>query len=134
MKSYPYISFQGNCEDAINFYAQLFNAEVSDKKTYNDAEIDLPESYRNKISHVELTGNGISIMAYDVAPDTPLNSGNKVVMSLDLQDKSKAQTLFDALSKDGTVHEALTESDWNALYGRCTDRFNVQWMINCDLN
>ncbi|MEQ3499845.1 hypothetical protein ABMY20_08800 [Tenacibaculum sp. SSH1-16] len=72
-------------------------------------------------------------MAYDVSPDTPLNSGNNIQMSVDLDDEEKATVVFNELSNGGIVHTELLETEWNALYGACTDKFNIRWMVNCKL-
>ena len=133
MKVRPYLAFSGNCQEAINFYADCFNAEVTNKITYEHAKMDIPESYRNKIQHAEIKGNGVHILAYDASPDTPLNSGNKIHMSIDLNDTEKAKALFIELSKGGQVNHPFNEERWGALYRRCTDKFGIHWMINCSL-
>lgn len=134
MKTQAYLAFKGECENALNFYADLFDARIENKITYQNSNRDIPEHYRTKIEHAELKGNGISIMAYDASPDTPLNSGNNIHMSVELHDKAKAKEIWDSLSDGGTIHDNLSEREWNALYGRCTDKYNIQWMVNCPLN
>lgn len=71
MKVQAYLSFKGNCQEALNFYADLFDAKVVNRQTYEDKEIDIPSSYREKLQHAELKGNSIHFMAYDASPDTP---------------------------------------------------------------
>lgn len=134
MKVQAYLAFKGNCNKALNYYAELFDAEIKNKQTYEDSKRDIPENYRKNLEHAELKGNGIHIMAYDASPDTPLNSGNNIQMSINLNDKVKAKDIFNALSKNGTIHHQFREREWNALFGRCTDQFNIQWMVNCHLN
>ena len=131
MKVQPYLVFNGNCEEALSFYSSLFDASLQNKQTYQDANYDIPESYRNNLQHAELKGNGVHIMAYDASPDTPLNSGNNVQMSIDLDDKDKAEKLFNQLYDGGTVHHKFREREWGAYFGRCTDKYDIQWMINC---
>lgn len=133
MKVQPYLAFSGDCQQAIDFYANCFNAEVTKRITYENSKIDIPESYKNKLQHAEVKGNGIHILAYDAAPDTPLNSGNKIHMSIDLKNAEKGKKLFKKLSEGGQVNNPFNEEDWGALYGRCTDKFGIHWMVNCDL-
>ncbi len=133
MKVQAYLAFSGDCQQALNFYADCFDAEVTNRQTYEDSKMDIPESYRHNLQHAELKGKGIHLMAYDAAPDTPLNNGNKIHMSIDLNDRSKAEKLFEALSSGGQVNHNFTEKDWGAMYGRCTDKFGIHWMINCDI-
>jgi PhnB protein len=133
MNVQAYLSFSGDCQQALNFYADCFNAKIINKQTYEDAKIDIPASYRHNLQHAELKGKGVHFMAYDAAPDTPLNNGNKIHMAVDLEDRDKAKGLFERLSKGGQVNHHFSEKDWGALYGRCTDKFGIHWMINCDL-
>ena len=128
-----YLAYRGECQNALNFYAKLFDAKILNKQTYKDSKRDIPEDYRHNLQHAELKGKGIHIMAYDVSPDTPLNSGNNIHMSVEINDEDKAKEIFSALSNGGIIHNDFSEMEWGALYGRCTDKYNIQWMVNCQL-
>ena len=128
MKIQAYLAFNGNCQEALNFYANLFNAEIKNRQTYEDKKIDVPSSFRQKLQHAELKGKGVHFMAYDAAPDTPLNNGNQINMSVDLNDLDEGKQLFKELS---SVHHEFREREWGH-FGRCTDRFGIGWMINVD--
>ncbi|GHC48150.1 VOC family protein [Ulvibacter litoralis] len=131
MKIQSYLAFDGNCQEALKFYSTLFNATIQNKQTYKDAKMDIPEHYRDKLQHAELSGKGVHFMAYDAAPDTPITSGNQVHLSIDLTDKSEAETLFNDLSAEGKVHHDFKEREWG-YFGRCTDKFGIHWMLNCE--
>ncbi|WP_419211470.1 VOC family protein [Maribacter sp. X9] len=131
MKIQAYLAFNGNCQEALNFYANLFNADVKNRQTYEDKEIDVPSSYRQKLQHAELKGKGVHFMAYDSAPDTPLNNGNQINMSIDMDDIDEGRQMFKDLSGGGQVHHEFREREWG-FFGRCTDRFGIGWMINVD--
>ena len=130
MKAQAYLSFDGNCQEALSFYKGILGGEVVNRETWEGKETDIPEHYRNKLQHAELKGKGFHFMAYDAAPDTPLTSGNKVCMSLDYSDKAEAKSVFEALSAQGKINSPFQETSWNAHYGRCTDQFGVEWMVN----
>ncbi|MEJ1221371.1 VOC family protein [Sediminicola sp. 1XM1-17] len=129
MKVQSYLAFNGNCQEALNFYGDLFHAEVQNRITYEDKKIDVPSSFRNKLQHAELKGKGIHFMAYDASPDTPINHGNQIHMSVDLQGSDEAEKLFNELSKGGQVHHNFREREWGH-FGRCTDKFGINWMVN----
>lgn len=131
MKIQAYLAFNGNCQEALNFYADLFDADVKNRQTYEDKNIDVPSSYRQKLQHAEIKGKGIHFMAYDASPDTPLNNGNQINMSIDLNEFDKGKQLFKDLSSGGQVHHEFREREWG-YFGRCTDRFGIGWMINVD--
>ncbi|MHB0754698.1 VOC family protein [Polaribacter sp. M15] len=131
MRVQPYLTFNGNCNEALNFYSELFNAEVKNKQTYHDKKIDVPLSHRKKLQHAELKGKGIHLMAYDASPDTPLNAGNNISISVDLNDNEEAEDVFNNLSKEGITHHEFKEREWG-YYGRCTDKYGISWMVNCN--
>ena len=133
MKIQAYLSFNGKCQEAFSFYEKLFGGNLSNKETYENKEMDIPEHYRKKIQHIELKGKGFHFMGYDASPDTPITKGNNVQMSIDLDSKEDTKTIFDQLSSSGKTHTPLQETTWDAYYGRCTDQFGIEWMLNCKL-
>lgn len=130
MKVQAYLAFDGNCQQALDFYADLFDAEIRNRQTYFEAEMDIPNSYRDKLQHAEVRGKGVEFMAYDASPDTPINHGNQIHMSVDVDSREKAQKIFESLSHQGQVHHNFREREWG-YYGRCTDKFGINWMVNC---
>ncbi|OBX23662.1 MULTISPECIES: VOC family protein [Bizionia] len=130
MKIQAYLAFNGNCQEALNFYSEMFNAEIKNRQTYQDQKIDVPSSYRDKLQHAELKGNGVHFMAYDASPDTPINHGNQIHMSIDANNKEEAEEFFKKLSQLGMVHHNFREREWG-YFGRCSDQFGINWMINC---
>lgn len=131
MNVQAYLAFNGNCQEALNFYKDLFDGTIQNRQTYEDKEIDVPSSYRQKLQHAELKGKGVQFMAYDASPDTTINHGNQIHMSVDLNDKNEAEQMFGSLSKGGQVHHNFREREWG-YFGRCTDRFGINWMVNCN--
>lgn len=131
MNIQAYLAFNGNCQEALDFYSELFDAKIQNRQTYEDKKIDVPSSYRQKLQHAELKGKGVNFMAYDAAPDTPINHGNQIHMSIDFNDLEKAKDVFETLSQNGKTHHNFRERAWGH-FGRCTDKFGINWMVNCD--
>ncbi|MBP1839486.1 VOC family protein [Formosa algae] len=131
MNVQAYLAFKGNCLQALNFYSDVFNAKIINKQTYKDSKIDVPLTYLDKLQHAELKGKGIHVMAYDASPDTPINHGNQIHMSVDLNTKDEAESVFETLSENGQVHHDFREREWG-YYGRCTDEYGINWMVNCN--
>ena len=125
MKVQPYLAFKGECKSALQFYKSILGGSIENEQTYNDVEIDIPGNYRDKLQHAELKGNGFHIMAYF----SPLHN-----ICPDADSKEKAEEIFNQLSKNGTVHTPFQEMSWNALYGRCSDQYNISWMVNYKKN
>lgn len=131
MKVQAYLAFDGNCQEALNFYGDLFNAQVENKITYEDKKIDVPQSFRKKLQHAELKGKGVHFMGYDASPDTSLTKGSNVHISVDLNDEGEAESIFKSLCNGGLLHEDFSEREWG-YFGRCTDKFGINWMVNCN--
>ncbi|QLE00419.1 VOC family protein [Galbibacter sp. BG1] len=130
MKIQAYLAFKNQCEEALNFYKGIFGGEVVNKQTYEDKNMDIPESYRHNLQHAELKGKGFHFMAYDASPDTPITSGSNMYMSIDATSKEEAEDIFKKLSGGGSVHQPFEKSSWGDYFGRCTDKYNIQWMVN----
>ena len=129
MNVQAYLAFQGNCQEALKFYSEIFNADIKNLQTYEDRKIDVPSNYRQKWQHAELKGKGVHFMAYDASPDTPINHGNQIHMSVDLSNASEAEQIFNQLSEGGQIHHNFREREWGH-FGRCSDKFGIGWMIN----
>lgn len=130
MRIEPYLSFNGNCQEAFNFYKELFGGTIENKETYENKEIDIPENYRKKWQHAEFKGKNFVLLGYDAAPDTPLTDGTNMHLGVDLDTEEQAREIFGRLSQKGKVHTSFQKTSWGAHYGRCTDQFGINWMIN----
>ena len=130
MKVQPYLAFKGNCKNALEHYQSIIGGAITNEQTYEDAKMDIPNDYRHKLQHAELKGDGFHIMAYDASPDTPLTSGSNINMSVDLETREEAEQIFNQLSQGGKVHTPFQDVPWDASYGRCSDKYNVSWMVN----
>ena len=132
-----YVNYNGNCEEAFNFYANIFEgSSLSFDRFSSMPNADqMPESDQNKIMHAALTlGNQGLIMGSDIVQGM---SGEVVFgnnFGLTLQPDSEAETirLFNALSAGGTVTMPLEKTFWNATFGMFVDKFGINWMVNYD--
>jgi PhnB protein len=94
----------------------------------------LAESDKNLIMHIELPIVGGHVLMGTDAPETMgfnVNFGNNVHLSIEPDTRAEAKQLFDALSEGGQITMQLQDMFWGAYYGSCTDKYGVQWMINC---
>ena len=130
MKIQAYLSFKGNCQKALDYYQSIFGGKIVNRQDYSDEKIDIPEHYRNKLQHAELKGDGFHIMAYDASPDTPITDGTNIQMSIDLENEEKAKNVFHDLANQGKIQTEFQKTNWGAHYGRVTDQFGINWMIN----
>jgi PhnB protein len=134
----PYLTMPGTCEVAFNFYKSVFGGDFSHISRFGEMPGDapVPESQKNKIMHVSLPlGNGIDLMGSDSSEvfGQVTVMGNSVSISVNTDDKAEARRIFDGLSSGGKVSMDLQETFWGALYGMLTDKFGINWMVNCDI-
>ena len=135
----PYLNFNGNTEEAFNFYKSVFGGEFITVQRFKDTpEADkIPEADRDKIMHIALPiGKGTILMATDALESMghPLTVGNNFYMSVNANSEKEADKLFKALSAGGRVIIPIEKAFWGAYFGMFTDKFGIQWMINYDYN
>lgn len=128
----PYLTFDGNCEEAINFYQSILGGET-DFKRFSDGPADMPidEGQNNKIMHVLFTFNGCTLMASDSGGHYPVHQGNNVHLSLYFPNKEKAAAAFEKFSEGGMVTAPFKEVFWGGSFGSVTDKFGISWLFNC---
>ena len=133
----PYLNFNGNIEEAFNFYKTVFGGEFASVMRFKDA----PAEYRapgedNKIMHISLPiGNGTVLMASDV-PDSfgKVNMGSNMHIAISTSSEEEANKLFKGLSTGGKVTMPHDKTFWGSYFGMLTDKFGVQWMGSYDYN
>lgn len=131
----PYLHFAGDCEEALAHYVSCLGGRLEGVQRYGDADMgmEIPEEYRNKVLHARLSFGDNVLMASDVFPGQPLETGSRVQLVLELTDEATTQRIFADLSAGGEVTMPLERQFWGALYGKLTDRFGIAWMLNCQL-
>ena len=134
----PYLSFKNNCEEAFDFYRSVVGGEFTAKMRMTDIDcgVPVPDEAKNMIMHVSLPIGGTVLMGSD-APEgfgPPMVPGNNFSVAIAADDEAEASRLFDGLSDGGQVTMPLADAPWGALFGMFTDKFGIQWMVNCDRN
>ncbi|MFG6415342.1 VOC family protein [Roseateles sp. DC23W] len=133
MKIDPYLFFEGNCEQAIEFYEQALAAKVEFMMRYAESPEPLPEGMvppgaEQKVMHASLHIGGALVMMSD-----DLNSSGGgfkgFSLSLDCPDADAAREAFAALADGGHVVMPLGKTFWAPLFGMVTDRFGVSWQV-----
>jgi PhnB protein len=126
----PYISFRDNAREALEFYRQVFGGELS-VMTFGDmgTPADAPEA--NKVMHGMLeTKSGFTLMAADTPPGMTVTNGDNISISLSGDDDAELRGYWDQLSSSGNVGMALEKQMWGDVFGMCTDRFGITWLVN----
>jgi len=129
----PYLNFQGNTEEAFNFYKSVFGTEFSNIIRFKDVQgVNAPGDDQEKIMHIALPiGNGNLLMATDMleSQGQMLKTGNNFAMSVQATSEDEALHFYNGLSAGGTIEAPYKKEFWG-YFGMFLDKFGVRWMIN----
>lgn len=135
-----YLNFMGNTEQAFLHYKSIFKTEfampIQRMKDIppGPGAPQLPEAEKNMVMHAELPITGGHVLMGTDALESmghKLNFGNNFSINLEPDTREEADRLFNALSAGGNVMMPMQDMFWGAYFGSCSDKFGVQWMVNC---
>ena len=131
----PYINFNGNAEEAFNFYKSVFGGEFALIIRFGDMpNPNIPETENNKIMHIALPiGNNV-LMANDVPEfmGKVNDMENRSKISISAQSREEADQLFNGLSAGGTIEMPIADSPWGSYFGMFRDKYGIEWMVDFD--
>ena len=133
MQLTPYIMFNGNCEEALNFYAKTIGGEIKHLSRYEGSPAESMSADKQKVLHANFVSNDIAFMAADGQQGGAQNVG-MVHLCLDFKDATIEEEVFNALSEGAQITMPLQDTFWGAKFGMLTDKFGIQWMFNCEVN
>ena|ERR1035438_2262216 len=129
-----YLSFDGNCREAMEFYQQCFGAELY-LLPFSEVPGALPEEAgeaKDRIMHATLRKGSTLLMAADTLPGAPFQQGNNFSVIIHCESLPEIERLFTALGENGKVTMALQETFWAGRFGTLTDQFGISWMFNLE--
>jgi PhnB protein len=127
----PYISFKGNCREAIEFYKNALDAETVFIQTVGESPMANMGPPENILHSTIKVGGSTIMMSDDPTPEAKAGGGN-ISLAIGLNDPERAKKLFTNLAKGGSVIMPLEKTFWAEAFGMVTDKFGIKWMINCD--
>jgi PhnB protein len=123
--------FTTNCEQALAFYAECGLGRIVDMLRYGEHGMPAGSAaMRGKIMHARFEGPGVLFYASDNDDAEPMRGSAHILM---MNDRAQTTALFERMAVGGKVTTALGIQPWGDYYGKLTDRFGVQWMLNCIL-
>ena len=134
MKLEIFITFNGNCREALEFYAKVFKAEVGNLMTYGDAPPDpnyvCPEDDRDRIMYAGLPVGGMVAMFSDVPAGSEFIQGNNISPTIGSDDKNEITRLYNELKEGGEVYMELGKTFFSELFCMVEDKFGIIWQIS----
>jgi PhnB protein len=135
----PHINFNGNAEEAFNFYKSVFGGEFAKILRFKDLaspEFPVAENEATKIMHIALPIGKSILMANDVPEILGRTNENenrsKIVISA--ESKEEADKLFNGLSAGGQIEMPISDSPWGSYFGMFRDKYGIEWMVDFDSN
>lgn len=126
----PYINFDGNAKDAMEFYKNAFGGQLT-MSTFKEGGMPHDPTEENKIMHAMLIAdNGITLMASDTPKGWGYNPGTNVSISLSGDNEGELKGYWDKLSTDAKIDQPLEKAPWGDMFGMFTDKFGIRWMVN----
>ena len=134
MQFIPYLGFNGDAHEALEFYAKTLGARL-DMTAYGDtpAAQHVPVSAHDRIMHGVLMLNGSAILMGSDAPAGPAEKVQGMQVALVLDDVAEGERIFTALADGGTTVMPYEKTFWSERFGMCVDRFGTPWMVNAGM-
>ena len=131
----PHINFNGNAEEAFNFYKSVFGGEFTQIMRFKDlsgSEFPIAENEANKIMHIALSIGKNLLMANDVPEHMGRTNENenRSKICISAESKEEADKLFNGLSEGGQIEMPITESPRGSYFGMFRDKYGIEWMVN----
>jgi PhnB protein len=127
-----YLTFYGNCADALSYYEKTIGANVEFKMTFGESPMgaETPPDFTSRIMHSSMVINGQRIMASDNMPGQPNEGMHGFTLCLVYDSVAEGEKVFDALAAGGKVGMPMQETFWVERWGSLVDKFGTPWMVN----
>jgi len=125
-----YIIYNGNCEEALNFYASALGGEVGEINRYAEMPQPVADEHKNLVMHASYKNGDLVIMAADTTPEQPAVIGTNIQLSLDFDSDEKMEVAFNNLQAGGKVTMPLQDTFWGSRFGMVEDKYGVNWMFS----
>ena len=131
-----FINFNGNCREAMAFYAKVFKQDAPEIMIFADAPPmegwEMNEADKEKVMYADLNIKGSTIMFSDVPSGMPFIQGSSIQLSIGDTDKAEIERLYEALKEGGKVMMPLQETFFSPCYAYLVDQFGIPWHLSYD--
>lgn len=133
-----YLTFEGNCEEAFNFYKSVFGGEFSFLGRYKEmppmeGQTPIEGEAGEKIMHMSLPiSTETNLMGSDTGGEWASNfkQGNNFSISITTDTREEADRIFNGLAEGGQITMPLASTFWGDYFGMLTDKFGINWMMS----
>lgn len=128
-----YLTFNGNCREAMSFYADCLGGELQYQTLGEAPEAEkLPENMKRYIFQATLKKDNCVIVATDLVGDNRLIKGNAVSIFIECENKKEMKTYYKKLSEGGNPVQPIQNTFWGAWFGGLIDKYSINWLLHCN--
>ena len=126
----PYVNFDGNCEEAVQFWADAIGAQTQIMRM-GESPMPVADNAKDRVMHAAIRKDGFLLLASDCMPGQPLVRGNSVSLCVNCDDENEQDRVWSKLAVGGQVTMPLSQQFFGR-FGMLTDKFGIQWMLNLE--
>ncbi len=127
---FPYLMFNGNAEEAMNFYKDCFNGKILGIERYQNSPVDVPEEFKQKVMHMTLELQNGTIMASD-SYDKVEATSTKIQFCVNFENLAEMKDAYDKMLIKGKQTMRIEPQFWGDYMGAIRDNFGINWMFIC---
>ena len=138
MQINTYLTFNGNAEEAFNFYKSVFGGEFTNITRFRDIasdEFPVSEKEANKIMNIALRIYKSHVLMGNDVPEimgrTNENENRSKIM-VSTESREEAENIFNGLSVGGQIEMPMEENPWGSYFGMFRDKYGIEWMVDYD--
>ena len=138
MKFIPYLTFEGNAEEALNFYEVVLGGKIQTLMRYSEMPEEeeappLSDELKNKVLHAALNIGGQLLYLSDAFPGMPVNKGDNIAINIEPESEEELRRIFEELVVEGTVDMPVEYMFWGSLFASLVDKFGIRWNLDFEL-
>jgi PhnB protein len=125
-----FLTFNGECREALDFYAQVFNHKPEQVMTFGQNPDGSSDADKDKILYASIPIEGCNVMFSDCSSGSAFVKGNNISLTIGLKDDEEIKKTFDKLAAGGKIGMNLGKTFFSELFGMVTDKFGINWQIS----
>jgi PhnB protein len=130
----PYLTFNGNAREALEYYKEIFDGEILSMQTFGEADFETPPEMNDRVMHAQFKKEALFFMVSDSFLDQTVDKGSNISLALELDNPDEIQTYYNRLKENGTVLMELQDTFWGATFAKVKDSYEITWDLNFTKN
>jgi PhnB protein len=126
----PYLTFNGNAKEALEYYKEMIEGEITGLQTFGEADYPTPPEIDDKLMHARFVKGDLLLMVSDTFPGSEVQAGSNISLVLEFDSEEEIQKIYDRLSAQSKVHMELQDTFWGAKFAKLTDPYGITWDLN----